>query len=91
MPTPLAQMTVCWHYTSKRGALLLSHTGNDKDAKWVPGRQCSIHHINRTTLIVTMPEWLAVKVGLMPMGALPFGDSNDKFTDRYTAGASSFG
>ena len=86
MPQPLAQLTVCWHHTSKKGALLVSLNGNENDAKWVPGWQCSIHHLNRKTLIITMPEWFAVKVGLIKMGALPFGDADDKFTDRKSFG-----
>lgn len=79
-------MKMCWHHTSRKGAKLLSMNGNEKDAQWVPGSQCSLHFINRTTAIVTMPEWLAVKVGFIPMGALAFdGGTSAKFTDDQPA------
>ena len=85
MPTPQAQMKMCRHHTSKKGAILLSMNGDDKDAKWVPGSQCSLFFINRTTAIVTMPEWLAVKAGFIPKGALAFGGIDDKFQDKQPA------
>lgn len=81
-PTPLTQMKMCCHHTSKKGAFLLSMNGNDKDAKWIPGNMCIPFFINRTTAVVTMPEWLAVKSGFIPMGALAFGGINDKFQDK---------
>lgn len=81
-PTPQAQLTVYHHYTSKRGALLVSVNGNEDEAKWLSGSQCSVYHINRRTLVLTMPEWLAVKVGFMQKGALTFGGNHDKFQDR---------
>lgn len=81
-PQPLAQMKVHWHYTSKRGALFVSLDGREDNAKWIPGSQCSAHHVNRKTLILTMPEWLAVKKGLMSTGRLTFGGNHDKFRDK---------
>ena len=77
-PTPQAQLTVCVHYHRKNN-YLISTTGYDKDAKWIPGSQCSVFYINRTTAIVTMPEWLAVKQKLIPMGVLESKD--DTFRD----------
>ncbi len=83
MPVPQAQMKMCWHHTSRKGAYLLSMNGNPDNAKWVSGSQCSLYFINRTTAIATMPEWLAVKVGFMEMGALAFdGGTSAKFTDK---------
>jgi hypothetical protein len=76
---------MCWHHTSRKGAKLLSLNGNNQDAQWVSGSQCSLHFINRTTAIVTMPEWLAVKVGFMKPGALGFGVKDDKFRDTQPA------
>jgi hypothetical protein len=66
--------------------LKISTDGNEDNAKWVPGWQCSIHQVNRRVLIITMPEWFAVKIGLIAMGALPFGEKDDKFTDRKFTG-----
>lgn len=85
-PTPLAQMKVFHHYTSKKGAMLISMNGREDDAKWVTGRMCSYVNLNRKALIITMPEWLAVKSGLIPMGAL--GANNDKFRDKSPADSS---
>jgi hypothetical protein len=55
--------------------------GREENAKWISGSMCSLHFLNRKAVIATMPEWLAVKVGFIPTGALAFGGINDKFKD----------
>lgn len=55
----LAQMRVTRHWTTAK-AVLVSTTGNKEDAKWVPKSQIDLHDE-----YLTMPEWLAVKCGLI--------------------------
>lgn len=58
----LAQMRVTRHWTTAK-AVLVSTTGDKDDAKWVPKSQ-----IDLVGEYLTMPEWLAVKTGLMEKG-----------------------
>lgn len=77
-----AQLTVYQHWSTKK-ALLISTNGDEKDAKWVQSSLVTVHQHNRNVLVITMPERVAVKKGLMPIGALTFGgNNNDSFTDK---------
>lgn len=58
----LAQLRVTRHYATSK-AVLVSTTGNKDDAKWVPKSQ-----IDLRDGYLTMPEWLAVKCGLIEKG-----------------------
>lgn len=48
-------------------ALLLSDTGEEKDARWLPLSQIETESIrgDATHLLVTMPTWLAEREGLV--------------------------
>jgi hypothetical protein len=61
-PPTLAQMQVTVHYRTKK-ALLVSTSGEREEAKWVPKSQIYLHD-----QYLTMPEWLAVKAGLIAKG-----------------------
>jgi hypothetical protein len=58
----LAQFRVTRHWSTAK-AILVSTTGNKKDAKWVPKSQVDLNGD-----YLTMPEWLAVKAGLIAKG-----------------------
>lgn len=49
------------HQTVK--AVLLSETGRAEDAKWVPLSQIEMEPDGKGFVDVTMPEWLAEKIG----------------------------
>lgn len=91
-PTPLAQLKVIQHYRRPR-ALLLSADGREESAQWVPVSMLTVHHVSRNVLVITLPEWLAVKKGFIEKGRLTFGGNNagKKFTDAKTAGSYSNG
>lgn len=61
-PPKLAQLAVTVHYRTPK-AILVSTTGEREEAKWVPKSQASL-----SGHLLTMPEWLAVKSGLIPKG-----------------------
>lgn len=87
-PTPLAQLKVIQHYRRPR-ALLLSSDGREEHAQWVPVSMLTVHHYNRNVLVITLPEWLAVKKGFIEKGRLTFGDTNvgSKFSDKSPSSA----
>lgn len=58
----LAQLRVTVHWSTAK-AIRVSTTGNKEDAKWVPKSQIDLHGE-----YLTMPEWLAVKCGLITKG-----------------------
>lgn len=91
-PTPLAQLKVIRHYRRPR-ALLLSADGREEHAQWVPISMLTVHQEHRNVLVITLPEWLAVKKGFIEKGRLIFGGNNagKKFTDTKTTGSHSHG
>lgn len=46
-------------------AVLVSDTGQESRAKWLPKSQCELVHERGNAVIVTMPEWLAIDKGLI--------------------------
>lgn len=66
MAKELHEATMRIHNKSVR-ALLLSDSGEEKDAKWLPLSQIETESIRGDSqhLKVTMPMWLAVKEGLV--------------------------
>jgi len=47
-------------------AILVSDSGEEKDAVWLPKSQCGIEGKRGSDIvIVTLPEWLAMREGLI--------------------------
>ena len=46
-------------------AILVSDDGNDDNAVWLPVSQIQTRSKGGARMIVTMPEWLAMKEGLI--------------------------
>ena len=46
-------------------AILVSDDGNDDNAVWLPVSQIQTRDKGGARMIVTMPEWLAMKEGLI--------------------------
>lgn len=61
----LTEVTVARHAETEK-ALLVSDTGNEDDAVWLPKSQIEIENIGEAnSVVVTLPEWLAHDKGLI--------------------------
>ncbi len=58
MSRELVDLTLRLHHKTER-AVLVSETGDEKKAVWIPLSQCEVELMQRGMCIVTMPEWLA--------------------------------
>jgi hypothetical protein len=56
-------ITVQLHHRTEK-AVLVSDTGDEEKAVWLPLSQIEIDHITPTTMVVTLPVWLAKDKGL---------------------------
>jgi hypothetical protein len=63
MKSDLVDIAVVRHAETEK-AILISDTGDKKDAVWVPKSQVEIEDDGQT-ITVTMPEWLAKDKGLI--------------------------
>ena len=52
-------------HSSTQKAILVSDDGNDDNAVWLPLSQIQTRQKGGARMIVTMPEWLATKEGLI--------------------------
>jgi hypothetical protein len=52
------------HHVTER-AVLVSDTGDNEDAVWLPLSQIEIEPLSKGTAEITMPEWLAADKGLI--------------------------
>lgn len=65
MKSDLVDIAACRHAETEK-AILISETGDKKDAVWVPKSQVEIDNDGHENFItVTMPEWLAKDKGLI--------------------------
>ena len=65
MKSDLVEITVLM-VTETEKAVLVSDTGEPKDAKWVPRSQIEIEPTDRErAYVLTMPEWLAIDKGFV--------------------------
>ena len=60
----LTQVTMKEHYRTDKG-ILVSETGKKSDAIWLPLSQLDVEEKPNDVVILTMPEWLAIKSGLV--------------------------
>lgn len=76
MKSDLTDLTLALHHETDK-ALLVSETGDPKKSKWLPKSQVEIEPTGKfcqrdnkvgsekyPVVIVTLPEWLAIKNGL---------------------------
>ena len=64
MSDRLFDITLHLHAETEK-AVLVSETGDSKDAIWVPKSQCEIEHKKGNVVEVTLPEWLATEKGFV--------------------------
>lgn len=73
----LTDLTLALHHETKL-AVLVSETGDEKKAVWIPKSQCEVEPTGRfcqqnnavgtrkyPVIIVTLPEWQAINKGLV--------------------------
>lgn len=60
----LVDIAVQLHHQTER-AILVSDDGDREKAVWIPLSQCEVERKRDGTVIVTMPEWLAIEKGLV--------------------------
>ena len=65
MKSDLVDLTMCLHHETtpddaEAGALLVSDDGDKAKAVWLPKSQVEVAPAPRGTVVVTMPEWLAL-------------------------------
>lgn len=69
----LIDLTMALHHETDK-AILISETGDEKRARWIPKSQCEVERTARycamgsrkyPIVIVTMPEWQAINKGLV--------------------------
>lgn len=60
----LVDLTLCLHHRTER-AILVSDTGERDDAVWLPLAHAEIEQIKGRMVMVTVPEWLALREGLI--------------------------
>ena len=65
MKSDLVEVTVLL-VTQTEKAVLVSDTGESKDAVWVPKSQIEIEETAReNAYVITLPEWLAIEKGFI--------------------------
>lgn len=65
MKNDLVEVTVLM-VTETQRAVLVSDTGESKDAVWVPKSQIEIEATDREgAFVITLPEWLAIEKGFV--------------------------
>lgn len=65
MKSDLVEVTVLM-VTETQKAVLVSDTGESKDAVWVPKSQIEIEETDREgAVVITLPEWLAIEKGFV--------------------------
>ena len=65
MKSDLVDIACCRH-AETAGAILVSDDGDTENAVWLPKSQIEIEHDGHANFVtVTMPEWLAIKEGLV--------------------------
>jgi hypothetical protein len=64
MKSDLIDISVFLHHETQ-GAVLVSDDGKLQKAKWIPKSQCEIERQPGGTVILTLPEWLAVEKELV--------------------------
>lgn len=71
----LTDITLALHHETEK-AILVSETGDEKKAIWIPKSQCEVERTGKfvegqigskkyPVVIVTMPEWQAINKGLV--------------------------
>ncbi len=60
MNKELVDLTVTLHHETEK-AFLVSDSGDRDKAIWVPKSQCEVEVLKGNTVILTMPEWLAIE------------------------------
>lgn len=60
----LIDLTLALHATTER-AVRVSETGDDTKAVWLPLSECEMVKKPGGSVVVTMPEWLALSKGLI--------------------------
>ncbi len=64
MKSDLIDISVFLHHETQ-GAVLVSDDGELQKAKWIPKSQCEIERQPGGTVILTLPEWLAIEKELV--------------------------
>jgi hypothetical protein len=75
MRSDLTDLTLALHHETDK-AVLVSETGDEKKAVWIPKSQCEVERTGKVStgtvgsrkypiVIVTMPEWQAIDKGLV--------------------------
>jgi len=65
MNREMIDLTLHLHHETPM-AILVSETGDEKKAVWLPKSQCDIEGKRGSdSIIVTLPEWLALREGLI--------------------------
>jgi hypothetical protein len=70
MRSDLTDLTLALHHETDK-AVLVSETGDEKKAVWIPKSQCAVERTGTvgarrySIVIVTLPEWQAIDKGLV--------------------------
>lgn len=60
----LVDLNLALHMKTER-AILVSETGDEAKAVWLPLALCEVVPRPRQAVVVTLPEWLAIEKGLI--------------------------
>lgn len=64
MSRELVDLLLKLHHKTER-AILVSETGEEKKAVWIPLSHCEVELRRNGMVNVTMPEWMAIEKGLV--------------------------